>query len=148
MHFLSPFFPLFLELFLEPFFWHSFEHFFWGLFQHFFIGLFWKPFLALLWVLFYGNELSLSPFRVLYNVTGLLCSLLLGLLSILFVFLPFFSAHFWKCFGADELFFWQHLMSSEKCLDFFKLLFDLVHTTFWGHFLHVKNSLIGDLVTH
>ena len=137
MHFFKSFFShFFLNFFMEPFFWHSFEHFFWGLFQHFFIGLFWKPFLALLWVLFYGNELSLSPFWVLKNVTGLFCALFFGPPFNSFCFFyPSFQHAFENVSGGMN-FFWQHLMSSKKCLNFFQTSF----RSFSYHFLGTLSS--------
>ena len=122
--FFGDFFSISLLDFFGNLFWHSFEYFFMGINFH------WHHFEYFEKLQDYFVHFSLAPFHFFL------------------FFLPFFSARFLKTFGGWMNFFWHHLRSSKKYLNFFKLLFDLFHTTFWGHFLAVQDSSIGDLVTH
>ena len=149
MHFLKPFFlHFFLNFFWNPFFGTLFSTFFGGLFSislsDFYGNLFWHSFEYF----FMGINFHWHHFEYFEKLQDYFVHFFLAPSHFFLFFYPSFQHAFENVWRGGWTFFWHHLRSSKKYLNFFKLLFDLFHTTFWGHFLAVQDSSIGDLVTH
>ena len=117
--------------FFGTLFWHSYEHFL-GTFSVFLYCTFLEtfscaPLSTFLWELtFIGTILS-----TLKSCRTILCTFLWPPFTSFCFFLPFFSARFLKTFGGWMNFFWHHLRSSKKYLNFFQTSF----RSFSYHFL-------------
>ena len=149
MHFFKPFFlHFYLNFFWNPFFWHSFQHFFLGDFSVFLYRTFLEtfsctPLSTFLWELtFIGTILS-----TLKSCMTILCTFLWPPFTCFLFFTLLFSTIL-KTFGGWMNFFWHHLRSSKKYLNFFQTSFRSFSYHFLGTLLAVQDSSIGDLVTH
>ena len=132
MHFFKSFFSTFSwTFFWNPFFGTLFSTFFGDFFSIsllvFFGNLFWHSF----GYFFMGMNFHCHHFEYFKMLQDSFVHFFLGLLSILFVFFTLLFSTLLKMFRGGWTFFWQHLMSSKKCLNFFQTSF----RSFSYHFL-------------